>query len=189
MQGGGIHHLRDIIEDDSYNLDPHSLQAVLASLQTITDNEVSEIVDRLIEKLLQGVLHLRRHPEDEVCRLMASILVYLAQRASHLSNHQTLAAFRIILNCPAMLSTSFADVESLFAILASKIGLNAVLGTFQGIYNELKFTVSVGACKTQIGDSRKNISEYTASFAKMIEALIRAIDGNPEVASLEGTVT
>lgn len=143
LQPGGIHYLRSLLDEDGFLLDSQSLDGVLSSLQVIDDKETIEIVDRLIEKLLQGVLHFTKRPTEEMCRLLTNILLILAQRSPHLSQHQTLAALRILLNCTNMLPVNSAEVVRLYEQLALKVGLGMLLNVFQGIYNEVKFTVSV----------------------------------------------
>jgi hypothetical protein len=143
LHPGSIQHLRDLIDGDEYCIDSRSLESIFSSLQMIEETEIAEVIDRLIEKLLQSVLHLFKEVNEEADRFMIVILLILAQRAPHFSQHQTLAGLRIVLNCTSMLRTNSADVTRLIELLVGKVGLNAFLTVFQGIYNEVKFTVSV----------------------------------------------
>ena len=52
-------------------------------------------------------------------------------------------------------------------------------------YNEVKFTVSV-ASPHQIGDGKKNISEYTSNFARLIEYLVSAVEDSPDLQQVDG---
>lgn len=143
LQPGGIHYLRTLLDEDGFLIDSPSLDGVLSSLQVVNEKETIEIVDRLIERLLQGVLQLKKRPTDDMCKRLTTILLILIQRSHHLSQHQTLAALRILLNCTSMLPSNSAEVASIFEQLAFKVGLGMLLNVFEGIYNEVKFTVSV----------------------------------------------
>lgn len=131
-------------------LDIQTIQSVLSCLQNMSESAVYSISSAILDKLLQEVLTIGKSlSEDDlpmVDKFLMAVIINVVSKSPRLDDNQALTIFRIILNMPTNDDTDFDQRDAAIEEVVRTKGVVATLASFQGIYNEVKFNLSVGYC-------------------------------------------
>lgn len=81
-----------------------------------------------------------------VDKFLMAVIINVVSKSPRLDDNQALTIFRIILNMPTNDDTDFDQRDAAIEEVVRTKGVVATLASFQGIYNEVKFNLSVGYC-------------------------------------------
>jgi len=153
----------------------------------------SGVATTLLDKILTEVLSFshRASSEDLILldNFLVGVLINVLIKSPRLDHSYHLVVFRILLNAPTSVDSDCGQRAKVVEEILRSRGMNYILSVFQGLYNEVKYNMSVDWShqmieKTHASSSLEqnfiNMMDMITFLCERMKDIIR-IDGNARV--------
>ena len=146
LAGTGISQLRDLINRKNL-FEVNSIQSVLTCLQNMDETATTGIATALLDKILSEVLSFscKISLEDLTLldKFLVGVLINVLVKTPRLEHAYHLVIFRILLNAPTPTDSDCSQRAKVIDEMVRSKGMNYILSVLQGLYNEVKYNMSV----------------------------------------------